>query len=244
VLTCIPAEGQALAQAAPYGTAPPPPPAAPVQRSLRHRTHNWLAPTGELLRSGDAEVTMHEFLYASGAVAVSDNLELNFSMPVLPLFASVGARLGLTSPASPLKLVVGFAAYMPLVADDGDELLTQATATVGYTTDRLNLHATVSLLAVSGEDKALVALNAGGSFMIGRKVALMGELVHLAVAEDDAPADEAMGLSMVGLKFMGESTDFDVGLAFPHIFEECRSDDCSDDGQLVALPAMSMTYRF
>jgi hypothetical protein len=251
VMTCVPAApGTAVIAATPPAPAPVAAPAAPAERSLKSRTHNWLAPTGNLLRAGDAELSVHEFIYADAAIGITDNLELNFSMPILPVFASIGGRVGLTSAASPFKLVVGATAYFPLFAEGAEDgaLLTQASLTAGYSTDTLNLHGTLSIMKPTGEDESLAIVNIGGSFRIGRKVAIMGELVQFTVGEPgDAP--ESIGMSMIGLKFMGESTDVDLGLAFPHLPSESH-DDCyegcydSDDDDLVAMPVLSMSYKF
>jgi hypothetical protein len=238
VMTCIPAGPDLMAAqppAAPYGYAPP-----LVERTLDGRTHNWLAPTGELLRKGDAEVSLHEFFFATGAVGVTDNLELNFSMPLIPVFASVGARVGLTGPGNPLKLVIGAAAYAPLFDDGGDSpVVGQVTGTIAYATPRFNLHASMSAMKATSDDDVIGMLNVGATIKLGHKVALMGELVEFS---DKTSYDtDTLGLSMIGLKFMGASTDIDLGIAFPtHVNGEAPDSSVGP----VGMPILSTTYKF
>jgi hypothetical protein len=232
---------RSLAPAPVYAPPPPPPPAppAPPLPTLEGRTHNTLFPTGEMLRDGDAQVRVHEFVYVQAAVALSDHFELNVSTPIFPGFVSVGARVGLTSPDSPFKLVGSGALYVPLV-DDADVGVVSGSLTVAYSTPRFNLHATAGIAVPTDaeDDSALGVVNVGGAIMIGRKVAVFAELTEITVGE---PGDhDALGLTGVGLKFMGQSTDLDVGLFAPR---ELDNDEWSED-ELVALPMVSLTSRF
>ncbi len=243
VLTCVPSAPSEYAPPAQAPVAPPPPPPGyyfpPTDRTLAGRTHNWLVPTGELVPAGEAEIALHQFVYAAGAVGLTDNLELDFSTPIVPIFASVGARLGLTPRSSALRLVIGGDVWLP-VMEDGDQKVFSGTLTVAYQTERLNLHGSMTYAAATDNDDAIGITAIGGTFKIAHKVALMGELVQL-LAGDAAQADRFY-LSAIGLKFMGADTDVDLGFVFPH-GDGTGSYDAGHDGP-GAMPMISMTYRF
>lgn len=234
VLTCV---------AAPELAAPSAEPAKPVERTLAGRTHNFLAPTGELPRAGDVELTFHQIVYTEIAMGLTDSIELNLTAPVIPAFASVGARVGLLPRTSPYRLVVGGSFWTPLM-QEAEETMLSGTVTAAYQTDRLNVHASFSLFSPSRGDESLGVYNLGGSVKIGRKVALVAELVRLRLMDEsggDCAGDcgggaaETIGASMVGVKLMGAHFDTDLGFMIPSF------DDGDDVG---AWPMVSMTYRY
>jgi hypothetical protein len=182
-------------------------------------------PSGNVLRKGEVQYQVHELgLFNRAAFGVTDSLELSASAPVFPVFATVGARAGLLPRESSYRVAIGAGLWLPLIGDEFEPLV-QASATVAYQSDRVNLHAT-----------------AGG---IKPEGALFAEVLRLTMAHasdtcGDCVSDCGGGGSpdffdgaMVGVKLMGKRFDTDLGLFLP--FE--------DDSEIIGLPVVSMTYR-
>ncbi len=232
-----------------YAPPPPPPPPygypvlPPAEQTLAGRTHNWLAPTGEMLRAGDARVTLHQFIYAEAAYGLSDRFEINATAPIIPIFGSAGVRLGLTPITSNLRLVVGGSVWFPMFAEDeGDQVaVISGTVTAAYQTERLNLHGSLSLFTPVGDDEGdeqLGITSIGGTFKLGRKTALMAEYVQVIVG--DTEYADRFALSAVGVKFLGAHTDVDVGYVFPHLSDE----DNGDDNDFFGMPMLTVSHKF
>lgn len=216
------------------------------RRELEDRTHISLFPSGNLLRKGDVQFQVHEFgLFNRAAFGVSDNVELSVGAPAIPVFTTLGGRVGLTSRDSRYRLVLGGSLWLPLIAD-ADETLVQASATVAYQDDKVNLHATAGGIKPSGEDEALAVYSAGVAYKSSKKTALFAEVLRLALfstagdactgADDydcEGSSRDYFDGAMVGVKIMGKHFDTDLGLFMPF-----------GDSEVVGLPVISMTYRY
>jgi hypothetical protein len=202
-----------------------------------------MVPTGTMLREGEAEVSVHELIWAEAAYGISDRFEMNAGM-IGPFLLQVGARFGLTSPDSPFKLVVGASAWVPMLAEEFDSenegvhVAITGTVTAAYTTENFSLHAS-ALVAGNGNDEngdvgAFVSV--GATLKLNRKVALIGEIGTIL---DDFEDNSDVVASVAGLKFMGTSTDVDIGVILP-TFD--TTDD--DDERVMIIPMISLSHRF
>ncbi|MFH0900040.1 MAG: hypothetical protein V2A73_05370 [Pseudomonadota bacterium] len=208
-------------------------------RTLDGRTHNFLMPTGELVPAGDAVVQVHELgMYNSVALGLTDRFEVSAAVPIIPLFTILHARMGLLPPSSNLRLVVGGGVLLPLIGDDDKDSPRgwEASATLAYHTPKMNLHVTMTALGSTGagDDTVSGILTGGVTLKIGRKVALMADVVKIRDGCDVGSAP------VVGIKLMGEHFDTDLGLVFLS-FDDEKADGGSFD---VALPVISMSYRY
>jgi hypothetical protein len=247
-----PIAGAPAAPAAPatvYAVAPPPPPPMPDEdRKVSSRTHNWMMPTGAMLREGEAEISLHELIWAEAAYGISDRFEINAGM-IGPMLMQVGARVGLTSTDSPFKLVVGGSAWIPMLAEDGFDdngegdglhVFVTGTATAAYTTDRFSLHASALLAGNDDEDDFGAFVSVGVTLKLHDRIALIGEMSTI-LDNLDLEDSEELVVSFGGLKFMGRSTDVDFGFFVPS-FD--FTDDFEDDEEITILPMLSISHRF
>ena len=231
------------AQPAPVLVAPPPP-APPVVRSLRDRTHNSIFPTGNVMPAGEVQFQMHELgLYNRAAFGVTDRVELSIGAPLIPVVVSAGARVSATPRDSRLKLVVGAGVWSPINDDDQGEYVYQLGLTAGYQADRFEIHGTIAHFAARGDDDRVASLSAGLSYQTGAKTALIVEAGHIGIVDGASSCDGdcvdsgSPGLDglLLGMKLMGARFDTDLGLLLVGDREERES---------FTLPIVSMSYRY
>lgn len=209
-------------------------------RRLDQRTHVSIVPTGNLLPAGDAQLSMHEFLYMRAAFGITDRVELSVGLPTIGMVANAGVRLALTDRESPLKLVVGGGLWRPLWEDA--VTVGQGTITVAYQTGAANLHATVSglrSLEDDGDDGWILAYSAGLLYRFHAKGAFAIETARIALVDDACYADDSCGAEatngmLLGVKLLGTRTDIDLGVFIPQV------DSRYDDG-FPALPVVSLS---
>lgn len=208
-------------------------------RDLADRTHVSVLPTGALTPSGDVSVQVHGLgAWNRIAFGVGDHLELSASAPVIPIVTNVGARLSLTPPRSPLRLVVGASAWIPLY-DDGSAV--QGTITVAYQSERTNFHASATSFMVphDGDGPTLFGYDAGIAHRTSDRIALFADLVRVAwldnCADCGGPGYEAVHGLVLGAKVMGDRWDYDLGFFVALI--------PGDDGP-PAVPLISITRRY
>jgi hypothetical protein len=225
----------------PIGPPPPPPPTgyvppAPVtERSLEGRTHNGVMPTGELVPANHTEIGVHNFIYMAGAIGLSDAVELDFSAPVVPIFAQAGLRVGLTPRSAPLKLVVGVNAWVSLVDHSAGDAAYSGTVTVAYQNERANLHGTLMFFSDLKSDDAVGVTSVGASYKASATVAAFFEISQVIAGD---PNDSGtFYASSAGLKFLGEDTDVDAGILLLTLPD-------SSDQISIPLPFLSATHRF
>jgi hypothetical protein len=213
----------------------PPPPAPADTRTLTGRTHNGLMPTGELVPAEHSEVALHNFIYMTGALGLTDRLELDVSAPVVPLFGQAGLRLALTPRSAPLKLVVGVNAWVSLLHESTGSAVYSGTVTVAYQSERTNLHGTLMFFSDLKSDDAVGVTSVGASYRATPTVAAFVE-VSQVIAGTPREAGRFY-TSSAGLKFLGETTDVDAGILLLSLPDS--SDDLS-----IPLPFVSVTRRF
>jgi hypothetical protein len=197
-------------------------------------------PTGELVPAGHTEVAVHNFLYMAGAIGLRDNVELDFSAPVVPIFAQAGLRVGLTPRSAPLKLVVGVNAWVSLLDDSSGDTAYSGTVTVAYQSERANLHGTLMFFSDLKSDAAVGVTSVGASYRVSPTVAAFIE-VSQVIAGDTSHSGRFYA-SSAGLKFLGEDLDVDAGIMLLQA-TDARSTD-TDGGFTVPLPFLSATRRF
>ncbi len=214
-----------------------PPPRDP--RDLADRTHVSVLPTGALTPAGEVSVQVHGLgTWNRIAFGLGDHLELSASAPVIPIVTNVGARLSLTAPRSPLRVVVGASAWIPLF--DGGTAM-QGTITVAYQGERTNLHASSTAFMVpdGGDGPSLFGYDAGIAHRTTDRVALFADFVRVAWIDDCAdcsgPGYQAVHGLVLGAKVMGDRWDYDLGFFVALI--------PGDDGP-PALPIISITRRY
>ncbi len=233
--------------ATPTAREEPPRRPEPEVRDMSARTHNFFVPTGNTLRDGDVELRSHAFgLWNTAAFGVSDNVELNVGIPVIPMFASFGTRIGLTDRESPLKASVGAGVWLPLISDDAEGFLLSGNATIGYQADEVNVHASASGVRHSEDDGTLALYNVGIAYQFHPKASVLGEALRLQVPGfescdvSDGGGDvdgscnrDYVDAYLVGVKLMGKHYDTDLGLLFPRADSEVRG-----------FPMLSVTRRY
>jgi hypothetical protein len=223
-----PAAASAVPQPAPVG-------------DLSAVTHSFYLPTGNLTPAGKFSASVHEMgLFNTVAYGVSDHVEISAGAPAIPIVWSLGARLSLTSPDSPLRAVVGGSIWMPLVQESSSEFeyLRQGTLTLGYQTARWNIHGSLSVLAPNFDDDSLLMGSAGFVYKVGRKWALMADISTLDMTaamscSGDCSNPFPSRTASAGLKYMGRKWDVDFGLFTP-ILKEDRGT------HLVIIPLVSL----
>jgi hypothetical protein len=206
-------------------------------------THSFYLPTGNLTPAGEFAVHVHELgLFNTLAYGVSDHLEISAGAPAIPVVWSLGAKLSLTSPDSPLRAVVGGSIWMPLVQESQGEFeyVRQGTLTLGYQTARWNIHGSLSALQPSFDDDILLMASAGFLYKLRRNSALMVDIstldmTYMSCSEGCGGPPPARVVT-AGMKYMGTKWDVDFGLFIP-ILEEDRGT------HLVLMPLVSFHRR-
>jgi hypothetical protein len=206
------------------------------RRDVTGSTHLSLIPTGNLVPAGDFDLSSHELGFLRAAVGVNDHLELSVSFPTIPVVVNAGARVSLTGPESPLKVVVGAGAWAPLW--DGGAAVGQYTATVAWQGARTNLHATASVVPYDDDDELVFGYAAGVLHQLDDGKALAVDLTRFAHVDRCGPGCgdvSTMHGGVVAMKLFFEQTEVDLGLFVGF--------DIDDDDTPV-LPLISIARRY
>jgi hypothetical protein len=206
--------------------------------------HSFYLPTGNLTRSGEFAASVHEFgLFNTISYGVSDHLEISAGAPAIPIVWSVGARLSLTSPDSPLRAVVGGSIWMPLVQESQNrfEYIRQGTVTLGYQTDRWNIHGSLSALQPNFDDDTLFLGSVGFLYRTGKKSALMLDIATVDVNQFRSCSSGCSNpplarIVTAGVKRMGKKWDMDFGVFVPIVKENVGT-------HLMLIPLVSVHRR-
>jgi hypothetical protein len=216
------------------------PPAPQPARDVSAVTHSFFLPTGNLTRAGEFSASVHELgLFNNVAYGVTDHLELSAGAPAIPFVWTLGARLSLTSPDSPLRAVVSGSVWMPLVQESHDrfEYLRHGTLTLGYQTARWNIHGSLSAVQPNFSNDRLLMGSAGLIYKAGRKTALMVDISTMDMTAYVNCSSGCRGLPArvitAGIKHMGKKWDVDFGIIAPFMEENLGT-------RLVLIPLVSM----
>ena len=258
ILTCIPTtaenpECETPPVAAPVAAAviapaiaPPEVVAAPPAPTLDGRLSDFVFPTGETLRRGEVVLKVHEFgLYNSLSIGVADGVELEVGAPVVPVVASLGARVSLLPHRFPLRLVASATLWAPLTGET-DDVLVSGSVTAAYQSEHFNLHATTGVAFIPGHpNDALGELSAGLAWQVSPRVALIGDYFvfgdSVLVGCDDGCGSDNFTGPMFGGKLLGQHFDADLGLL---IATERASDYYYSSSHTTVVPVASASYKF
>lgn len=204
--------------------------------AIADRTHVFVFPTGNTVGEGEAVIRAHGLgIYNQVAVGITDSLEINAAAPVIPVFASVGARLQLMPTGSSTRLTISGGLWMSMM-DDDSPMLGSASATLAHQTKTTNVHATVGGMGVVGDeydDESIAFASVGIVHRSeGSKHALFAEIGQIGVAGEA----EHLGGAAAGIKLMGKRFDADLGVLIPFLE--------ADDDTTPVIPMLSLHYRF
>lgn len=180
---------------------------------LSERTHSMILPTGNLLRQGEAQVQLNELaIYNRFAYGITDQVELSVGM-LIPFAVNAGLKVAVIEPTGPLRLVVGATVWKGSFGFQDAASVLQGSVTAAYQGERVNVHASASAAQSLGGDDALIAgYSLGVLARLSPKLAVSAELIQLGIEQSQDCCHEGI---VAGIKLMGASWDFDLGVVTP-----------------------------
>lgn len=195
-------------EAVPVVVVAEPPPQQPEAFARRGglRTHGVALETGHLLEPGTFQANARVYgFFTQFGVGLHERFELSAEVVGYGLFgAGVGGRLSLLPPDSKLKAVVG-AKLWTLTISPIKPL--QVSGTLGYQSDRLNIHVNVSEMPT--EDSRVWLGSVGAYYEVTRIVSVGFDAGRVAVVDDPDGLDGVIA----GIKLTGEKFDLDLVMA-------------------------------
>ncbi|WP_428262904.1 hypothetical protein [Haliangium sp.] len=204
---------------------------------LSDRTRISILPLGTTVRPGRVVVRVHELtLWNVVDIGITDHIELTMGAPIIPVVAMGGLRVRLTPRSSPWRVLLDAAVTQLVLVEPDSPVVGTGAITTAYQGENVNLHATVGGITheqsySNGEARVwnLTALASVGAVYHppGSRWAFFGELGRLR-----SPSGDRYPGALGGVKLMGRSVDFDLGVLVP-----------LGQSDRVAVPILSFSYR-